>query len=176
MTSEGSGKLTYLCSLTKWPYTRGSFRQRATFLGPGRIAASLIEPPHDKNNKMMVRPAKTRNNRPVRSESLLCSQWVAVPKYPRFFHAYSEDWSDWADAQADLSLRWAHSPFVGFVMRRLIIVHFLISVFTFLLQKSSEVPHPFDTNYGLLNCKLELVSKTSEEFKVSTPLWPLKNH
>ena len=29
-------------------------------------------------------------------------------------------WSDWADAQADLSLRWAHSHFVGFVMRWLI--------------------------------------------------------
>ena len=29
-------------------------------------------------------------------------------------------WSDWADAQADPSLRWAHSHFVGFVMRRLI--------------------------------------------------------
>ena len=28
-------------------------------------------------------------------------------------------WSDWADAQADLNLRWAHSHFVGFVMSRL---------------------------------------------------------
>ena len=28
-------------------------------------------------------------------------------------------WSDWADTQADLSLRWAHSHFVGFVVRRL---------------------------------------------------------
>ena len=28
--------------------------------------------------------------------------------------------SDWVDAQADLSLCWAHSHFVGFVMRRLI--------------------------------------------------------
>ena len=27
-------------------------------------------------------------------------------------------WSDWADAQADLSLCWAHSHFVGFVVRR----------------------------------------------------------
>ena len=26
-------------------------------------------------------------------------------------------WLDWADAQTDLSLRWAHSHFVGFVMR-----------------------------------------------------------
>ena len=28
-------------------------------------------------------------------------------------------WSDWADAQADLSLRWAHTHFAGFVMSRL---------------------------------------------------------
>ena len=27
-------------------------------------------------------------------------------------------WSDWMDAQADMSLRWAHSHFVAFVMRR----------------------------------------------------------
>ena len=27
-------------------------------------------------------------------------------------------WSDWADVQADLSLRWAHTHFVGFVMSR----------------------------------------------------------
>ena len=31
--------------------------------------------------------------------------------------------NDWADAQADLSLRWVHSHFVGFVMSRLI--HFI---------------------------------------------------
>ena len=29
-------------------------------------------------------------------------------------------WSDWADSQAHLSLRWAHTHFVGFVMSRLI--------------------------------------------------------
>ena len=29
-------------------------------------------------------------------------------------------WSDWADAQADLSLRWVHSHIVGFFMSRLI--------------------------------------------------------
>lgn len=33
-------------------------------------------------------------------------------------------------------------------------------------NKSAEVPHPFDNNYGMLNCKLELVSQKSEEFKV----------
>ena len=30
---------------------------------------------------------------------------------------------DWADAQADLSLRWAHTHFVGFVMSRLNYFH-----------------------------------------------------
>ena len=43
-------------------------------------------------------------------------------------------WSDWADAQADPSLRWAHTHFVGFVMSRLILEIFLYSrltIFTF---------------------------------------------
>ena len=56
--------------------------------------------------------------RPVWSESSLCAQWVA--KDPSFLHADSED-SDQicTDAQADLSLRWAHNYIVGFVMSRL---------------------------------------------------------
>ena len=48
------------------------------------------EPQHDKINKVTVRP---------------CGQ--------------QRLWSDWADAQANLSLRWAHSHIVGFVMSRL---------------------------------------------------------
>ena len=69
---------------------------------------------------MSVRPAKTQVSlgiHPVWSESSLYAQWVA--KGPRFLHADSEDWSDWAHAQADLSLRWAHTPLVGFDMSRL---------------------------------------------------------
>ena len=50
--------------------------------------------------------------RPVWSESSLCAQWVA--KDPSFLHADSELWSDWVDAQADLSLCWAHMPFFWF--------------------------------------------------------------
>ena len=41
--------------------------------------------------------------------------WVL--RYP--LSAQRRLWADWADAQADLSLRWAHSHFVGFVMRQL---------------------------------------------------------
>ena len=45
-------------------------------------------------------------------QSLLCAQWVA--KDTSFLHADSEDWSDWANAQADLSLRWSYMPFCWF--------------------------------------------------------------
>ena len=73
-----------------------------------------------KQTKWALRPAKTQislGTRPVWSESSQSAQWVAED--PMFLHADSEDWSDWADAKADLSLRWAHSHFVGFVMLRL---------------------------------------------------------
>ena len=50
--------------------------------------------------------------RPVWSESSLCTEWVA--KDPRFLHVDSEDWPNWAYAQADLSLRWAHMSFCWF--------------------------------------------------------------
>ena len=72
---------------------------------------------------MNVRPAKTQISlgiRPVWSESSLCSQCVA--KDWSFLHADSEDWSDWADAQADLSLHWGHTHFVCFVMSRLLYI------------------------------------------------------
>ena len=50
------------------------------------------EPPHDKTNKMIVRPAMTQISlgiRPVWSESSQWAQWVAED--PMFLHADSED-------------------------------------------------------------------------------------
>ena len=74
-----------------------------------------FEPPQEEPNKMTACPAKTQISlgiHPVWSESSLCAQWIA--KDPSFLHADSEDWSDWADAQADLSLRWVHISFCWF--------------------------------------------------------------
>ena len=80
------------------------------------------EPPHGKTNKITVRPAKTQISlgiRPVWSESSLCVQWVAKDLHELSLCRKRRLWSDWADAQADLSLRWADTQFVGFVMSRL---------------------------------------------------------
>ena len=62
--------------------------------------------------------------RPMSDKTLLSAWRKHGPLATHWAH--SKDWSEWADAQADLSLRWvhsyfvAHSHFVGFVMRRLI--------------------------------------------------------
>ena len=84
--------------------------------------AKLFEPQHEKNNKVNVCLAKTQISlgiRPVWSKSSLCASWVA--KGPRFLHADSED--------SDLSLRWANTYFVGFVMSRLISFHHAFNIY-----------------------------------------------
>ena len=71
-----------------------------------------------KPTKWHVCPAKTQISlgiRPIWSESSL-SVWRKLGSSSTHW-AHSKDWSDWADAQADLSLHWAHSHFVGYVMR-----------------------------------------------------------
>ena len=79
--------------------------------------ALLFEPRHDKTNKMSVHPMKTQISlgiRPVWPESSLWAQRVV--KDPSFLHVDSED----SGQTGRMSLRLAHSHFVGFVMSRLI--------------------------------------------------------
>ena len=79
------------------------------------------EPPHDKTNKMTVRPAKTHISlgiRPVWSESSLCA--LRIAKDPSYLHADSE-----APNQTGRMprLTWVFAGrtchFVGFIMKRI---------------------------------------------------------
>ena len=92
---------------------------RTTYLYSSDMIRSIrCEPRHGKTNKMSVRPAKTQISLgipPVRSESSL-SAW-------RNLGSLATSWTHSEDSvqtgrmlQADLSLRWAHTHFVGFVM------------------------------------------------------------
>ena len=67
----------------------------------------------DKTNKMTCGPSEgsDQQGHPARMISL-CSTLVA--KDPRIPSVNSEDSSDWADAQADLSLCWAHRSLCWF--------------------------------------------------------------
>ena len=86
----------------------------------GKTTLFTFELPHDKTNKMTVRPTKTQISlgiRPIWSESLLCTHWVA--KDPNFLHADSKD----SDQTGQMPrLIWVFTGrtchFVGFVMRR----------------------------------------------------------
>ena len=79
-----------------------------------KVSSSKFEPHHDKTNKS-VRPAKTQISlgiRPVRSVFAvrLMGSWgptVSSCGQRRL-------WSDWADAQADLSVRCSHLPLCWF--------------------------------------------------------------
>ena len=117
--------------------------------------------------KWHVRPVNTQISlgiRPVWSESSL-SAWRKLGSLATHW-AHSEDWSDWMDAQADLSIRWERSHFVCFVMRRLNCCsaalnafHFdkgnnftwdimkLKLLFTYLLEKRISTRYPVLTAY-----------------------------
>ena len=73
----------------------------------------IIEPPHDKNNEMACAPSED-SDQPGHTPSLtkvfavrMKKAWVLC--YP--MSAERRLWSDCADAQADLSLRWTHRSF-----------------------------------------------------------------
>ena len=62
-----------------------------------------------------LRSAKTSSQ--IWSVFAVCMKKAWVLNYP--LSAQRRLWSDWADAQADLSLCWGHSHIVGFVIQRL---------------------------------------------------------
>ena len=75
------------------------------------------EPPHDKTNKMACAPIKDSDFQTGHPPSLIKVFAVRMKKawvlsYP--MSAQRRLWSDWVDAQAHLSLRWAHLPFCWF--------------------------------------------------------------
>ena len=89
------------------------------------------EPHRDKTNKMACAPSED-SDQPGHPPSLIRVFAVRMKKawvlsYP--ISAQRRLWSDWADAQADLSLSWAHSHIVGFVTRRLKMYFFRPSIY-----------------------------------------------
>ena len=80
------------------------------------LALSLNEPLHDKTNKMACAPSAD-SDQPGHPPSLI--RVFAVRMKNAWVLSYTLSvkrrlWSDWADAQPDLSLRWAHMPLCWF--------------------------------------------------------------
>ena len=110
IASESSAELIFLFCLSNLFY----FHYRMV-----GATVNITESPHDKTNKMACAPRK-HSDQPRHQPSLIRVFTVRMKKawvlsYP--LSAQRRLWLDWTDAQADLSLCWANSHFVGFVMR-----------------------------------------------------------
>ena len=78
--------------------------------------SSVWKPPRDKTNKVACAPSKD-SDQPEHPPSLIRGFAVRMKRawvlsYP--LSAQRRLWSDWADAQADMSLRWEHRSFCWF--------------------------------------------------------------
>ena len=76
----------------------------------------IIEPQHDKNNKLTCAPSED-SDQPGYPPRLIRVFAVRLKKpkvldYP--LSGQRRFWSEWADAQADVCLRWAHKSFYWF--------------------------------------------------------------
>ena len=86
--------------------------------GPGywKVLIYWCEPPHDKINKITCAPSEDSGQSEhipaVWSVFTVRMKKALVLSYP--LSTQRRLWSDWADAPADLSLRWAHRPFCWF--------------------------------------------------------------
>ena len=67
-----------------------------------------------KPTKWNVRPAKTQISQMPRLISVFAVRMKKAWVLSYHFSAQWRLWSDWADAQADLSLHWVHMPFSWF--------------------------------------------------------------
>ena len=124
-----------------------------------------FEPPHDKTNRMACAPRED-SDQPGHPPSLTRVFAVRMKKawvlsYP--LNAQRRLWSDWADAQADLSLRWAHSHCVGFVMRRLIYVRFKVSIYSHVELLNRRAPHLWN---GCCGSRLRIRRGLSQSWQV----------
>ena len=113
------------CELLKWflsfsyltMNTYNDFNEKVKWKVQGVPRWTTNEPP---TNKIACAPSEDSDqfgHPPSLRVFAVRMKKAWVLSYP--LSAKQRLWSDWADAQADLSLRWAHNHFVGFVMRRL---------------------------------------------------------
>ena len=87
----------------------------------------MFEPPHDKTNKTTFAPSED-SDQPGHLPRLFRVFAVHMKKQgPQLLlSALRRLWSDWAVAQADLSLRWPHRPFCWFCHEAAHLEHFLV--------------------------------------------------
>ena len=78
------------------------------------IFTKLYKPAHDNTNKMACAPSKDQPGHPPSLIRVFAVHMKKAWVLSYLLSTQQRLWSDWADAQADLSLHWAHMPFCWF--------------------------------------------------------------
>ena len=123
-----------------------------------------FEPRHDKTNNVAVRPAKTQISlgiRPVWSESSLSTGRKLGSLATHWMHSKDSDQTG-RMPQADLSLRWAHTHFVGFVMSWLISICLLYHVFCCCFYWDFTARRNYLTSFGQVGRKWKILKNITE--------------
>ena len=150
-------------------------------LGPGYLAAKptiQFEPAHDKTYKMACTTSED-SDQPVPPRSLIRVFAVRLKKpcvlrlLSYLYSALWRLWSNWADTQADLSLRWAHKPFCSvffffffFLLFFLFSMRWLIYVWT---STSEHVPSEMWNKSKKKDCFWK--QKTHKITKIGDSVW-----
>ena len=124
---EYRSSFIHLFQLTSIPYKEVILTQSVVtysstglwkFTGVCKDYINQYEPLPDKTNKMVCAPSED-SDQPGHPPSLIRVFTVRMKKASLLKYLMSAQrrlWSDWADAQADLSLRWAYRSFCWFCL------------------------------------------------------------
>ena len=134
----------------------------------GALQLWSFEPPHDKTNKMVCAPSEDWDQ-PGHPPSLIRVFAVCIKKVWVLSYSLSTQrrlWTDWADVQADLSLRWAHSHFVGFFYET---AHILFPQVVYMIRDdilphAGSMPKDFVEKIMTILNKGSIHSTTSDSF------------
>ena len=111
--------------------------------------------------------------RPAKTQIAVCMKKHWVLSYQ--LSTQQRLWSDWMDAQTDLSFCWAHSDFVGFVMRQLIIWTASSEFGTYRLCEQRRFRQACASAQSRQNLRCSLIQAVSQEEPSDRKpdLWPL---
>ena len=126
-----------------------------------------FEPPHDKTSKMACVPSED-SDQPGHWPRLIRIFAVRMKKHWALNYLLRAQWilwSDWADAQADLSLRWAHMSFSWFCGAAAHIFKSFSSGLEFLQSMSTITAAP--TTGKTTSCRL-LLYLTKKRIRISS--------
>ena len=140
------------------------YKPRSAYWGRWHAYDELkkIEPPHDITNKMTCAPSKDSDKPSLIRVFAVGMKKSWVLSYP--LSAQRRRWSDWADAQVDLSLHWAFRSFCHAAAQLIYIIWAASSEFgTYRLCEQRRFRRACASAQSRQNLRCSLIQAVSQE-------------